>query len=412
MSETVNKETQARWEAAVFCDAATESVFRTVAEQSGRSFTAVIEGGVAAAKKWLAVNTAPAAVFVDVAGERFPASALAEVAQTAGPGCRLIAVGTAKDLTLYKTLLASGVFDYLVKPLAASDVTDVLGRVERNEWLGVPEARSWRVGQTVAVTGTAGGVGTTTLTALLGHYCADELNLPTVLVDYDRRKGDLALMLGLKADNGLAGILSAGDIDFRLIERTLLSETDGKGRQRLNLLAQRPGPETPVDDETLLQLGGALCELFSLSFWDIPSHRPAGSTEILKNADVLVIVTDYTVAQARTAKLLLAELGDAPEGQRRFVVVNRAHSGEKPVLTKSQFENFLDVKVAAELPFAGNAMETALLTGPVTAEKAPAFDAAVKALGARLLGRPEKPLAKASPLAALKALLTRGTKSC
>lgn len=244
MSETVNKETQARWEAAVFCDAATESVFRTVAEQSGRSFTAVIEGGVAAAKKWLAVNTAPAAVFVDVAGERFPASALAEVAQTAGPGCRLIAVGTAKDLTLYKTLLASGVFDYLVKPLAASDVTD------------------------------------------------------------------------------------------------------------------------------------------------------------------------YTVAQARTAKLLLAELGDAPEGQRRFVVVNRAHSGEKPVLTKSQFENFLDVKVAAELPFAGNAMETALLTGPVTAEKAPAFDAAVKALGARLLGRPEKPLAKASPLAALKALLTRGTKSC
>ena len=96
-----------------------------------------------------------------------------------------------------------------------------------------------------------------------------------------KRPGDrtaAALLLGLKADNGLAGILSAAEIDYRLIARTVLADGEKK---RLSLLAQRPGPETPVDPQLLLQLGGALCELFSVSIWDIPSHRPAGSAEIL-----------------------------------------------------------------------------------------------------------------------------------
>lgn len=122
----------------------------------------------------------------------------------------------------------------------------------------------------------------------------------------------------------MAGILSAAEIDYRLIARTVLADGEKK---RLSLLAQRPGPETPVDPQLLLQLGGALCELFSVSIWDIPSHRPAGSAEILKNADVCVILIDYTVSNARAAKILLAELGAPQPGQRRFLVANHCRAG-------------------------------------------------------------------------------------
>ena len=386
-TNTVESLEQAMGCAAVFCDARHLAVFDSAARTSGRALSVLQEGGVAEARLWCGAHAVPPVVFVDVSGERFPASALSELARVTGPGCRLVALGEEKDLDLYKTLLSAGVFDYLAKPFTASDVIEVLGRADRGEWLGLPEAGSMRIGQTIAVTGAAGGVGASTLTALLGHYYADELRMQTVLVDFDRRKGDLALMLGLKADNGLAGILSASEIDFRLIERTLLSDAAGKEKQRLQLLAQRPGPEALADPAALLQLGGSLCELFSLSLWDIPSSRPTGAVEILKNADIVVIVADYTVAQARDTKLLLSELGGAPEGQRRFLVINRSREQGKAVISRDQFESFLGMKVACELPFAGTALDESLLHGALAAGKAPDFEAEVKLLADRLIGR-------------------------
>lgn len=306
----------------------------------------------------------------------------------AGPGCRIVAVGAEENVELYRSLLSAGAFDYLVSPVADALVVELLNRADSDRWLGMPDASSVRVGQTIAVTGVAGGAGTSTVAALLGRWIAEVAKYPTLLVDFDRRKGDLALLLGLKADNGLAGILSAAEIDYRLIARTVLADGEKK---RLSLLAQRPGPETPVDPQLLLQLGGALCELFSVSIWDIPSHRPAGSAEILKNADVCVILIDYTVSNARAAKILLAELGAPQPGQRRFLVANHCRAGagkrSKPVLTREEFENFLGVKVDFELPNAGTVLDASLLQGALTSQAAPAFARSIEALACGLLGR-------------------------
>ena len=409
--------------AAVFCRGDDRAQFAAAAARLGRACAAVEEGGLAEAEKWLAENAAPGLIVVDVSNEPFPVPALADLAAMAGPGCRIAAVGRTDDVGLYRSLLSAGIFEYLVSPVTDGQIAELFERADGDRWLGLPEAGSVRVGQTVAVTGVAGGVGVSTTAALLGKWIADQAKFQTLLVDFDRRKGDLALMLGLKADNGLSGILSAAQIDYRLIARTVLAEdADAVGKsaksasKRLSLLAQRPGPETPVDPQLLLELGGALCELFSVSIWDIPSHRPSGSVEILTNADVCVILTDLTVSHARAAKILLAELGSPKPGQRRYIVANACRAAgngrknERPVLTKEAFEEFLGAKIDFELPYAGRALEESLVEGAVSAAKAPAFGAAVEALACGLLGRPAPAASRKGLAAALDRLKTLGRR--
>ena len=312
---------------AVFCREGDLKQFTDVFARLGRSCTAAQKGGIDEAQAWLTQHDAPGLLIVDISASPFPVPALADLAALAGPGCRIVAVGAEENVELYRSLLSAGAFDYLVSPVADALVVELLNRADSD-------------------------------------------------------------LLGLKADNGLAGILSAAEIDYRLIARTVLADGEKK---RLSLLAQRPGPETPVDPQLLLQLGGALCELFSVSIWDIPSHRPAGSAEILKNADVCVILIDYTVSNARAAKILLAELGAPQPGQRRFLVANHCRAGagkrSKPVLTREEFENFLGVKVDFELPNAGTVLDASLLQGALTSQAAPAFARSIEGLACGLLGR-------------------------
>ena len=200
----------------------------------------------------------------------------------------------------------------------------------RDLWLGHPQPGSVRAGQTVAVVGATGGVGASTLVTSLGKQLVNTHKMPSILVDYDRRASNLALMLGLEANSGLAGILAcARDRHAAHPEGAFWPRNNRNGAQRLHLLAQRPGVETPVDSDLLLRLGIALCELYSMSIWDIPSHRPSGSDDLLYNADIRIIMTDYTLQNARATSLLLAEFGDESRGQRLYLIANDArHRGQ------------------------------------------------------------------------------------
>lgn len=196
---------------AVFCREGDLKQFTDVFARLGRSCTAAQKGGIDEAQAWLTQHDAPGLLIVDISASPFPVPALADLAALAGPGCRIVAVGAEENVELYRSLLSAGAFDYLVSPVADALVVELLNRADSDRWLGMPDASSVRVGQTIAVTGAAGGAGTSTVAALLGRWIAEAAKYPTLLVDFDRRKGDLALLLGLKADNGLAGILSAAN---------------------------------------------------------------------------------------------------------------------------------------------------------------------------------------------------------
>jgi len=356
-----------------------------------RSPLALQAGGPAEAAAWCAANELPAVLLVDISATAHPLPALLELAALSGPACRIVALGNRQDVDLYRQLLRAGIFDYLLKPLPLDLLADTLARAEQDETLG--SHGSARAGRTVACVGAGGGVGTSTLVAALGRWLAESRQAPTVLVDFDRRKGDLPLLLGLEADAGLASVLAAPEIDPRLLQRTLLSQGEAETPRRLHLLAQRPGAETPLPPDRALELGAALCQLFSLSLWDLPAHLPAGADEVLAHADTRLLLVEQSVQGARNAHRLLAELGDESAGQRLLLIGSAAHLAERPAIERAQFEDFIGRAIDLQLPHAGASLAASLLQGPLQTRDAPAYARAVEQLGGLLLG--QRPVAEA-----------------
>jgi len=377
---------------AIFCRSEDVPSFKDAFNRLGRLAATISAGGPKEAAEWCTGNCPPAILAVDISREAHPAMRLGELGSIVGPGCRLIALGNTQDVSLYRKLLQAGVFDYITTPLQLGQLSDVLNRADKDLWLGQPQPGSVRAGRTLAVVGATGGVGTSTIVTALGRQFAEVHKTPTVLVDYDRRKSNLALLLGLEANSGLAGILAAPEIDLRLIQRALLTqEGEANSPNRLQLLAQRPGEENPVDSDLLLQLGIALCELYSISIWDIPSHRPTGSDDLLAHSDIRIIVTDYTLQNARATRMLLEQFGDESQGQRLYLVANSTRNLDKPILPRAQFEEFLNWRIDFELPHAGSVLDESLLQGSLNPAKARAFSDVIGRLACSMLGLSSAP---------------------
>lgn len=361
-------------------------------------------GGIAAAAQWCATRGSAQVLLVDIADQPHPLQSLQELAAQCGPSCRIVALGVQDDVNLFRQLLAAGIFDYLLKPLRLDLLADTLARAEEDRPLG--QGGAARAGRTVAVVGCAGGLGCSSLVTALGQWLARSQHAPTVLVDFDRRKADLALLLGMEADSGLAHLLEAPAIDPRLLQRTLLDADAGRQASRLQLLAQRPGAETALPTERVLELGGALCQLFSLSLWDLPSHRPAGSDEVLMHAEVRIVLTELSVQGARHTQRLLAEIGDESAGQQLLLVASGARHSGPPVLDAAQFAAFVGRGIDAQLPHAGQALAASLLQGGLEPQAAADYAHAVAGIGRRILNLPA-PAAPASTAGLVQRLTQR-----
>lgn len=389
---------------AAFCATADVSLLTDLLQRLNRVPVTLQAGGPAEAAAWCATNPLPSLLLVDISGTPHPLHALAELGSLCGPANQIVVIGDRQDVDLYRTLLQGGAFDYLLKPLTLGLLASTLARAAEGTPLGL--GGNARAGRTVAITGAAGGVGTSTVAAGLALLLANQRQTPTVLVDFDRSKGDLPLLLGLEADVGLSSVLAAPEVDPRLLQRTLhVHPGDAGASPRLHLLAQRPGRVPPVDPERVLELGGALSQLFSLSLWDLPAHLPDGAGEVLEHADIRIVLTQMNVQHARHVLRLLGEMGDESAGQRLLLVSNGVHSSDGGAIGRAQFEEFVGRPIDAELPHAGNALVDSLLNGPLRTAAHPAFDNALHQLADKVLGRQSRHTGAAQAESWLRKLL-------
>lgn len=369
---------------------------------------ALLPGGVTEALAWAAGNVLPGMLLVDLAGQAHPLQAMAELAAAYGPATRIIAVGDSQDVDFYRQLLQAGAVDYLLKPLRLSLLASTLERAANGVPLGMGERLPG--GRTVAIVGATGGAGCSTIAAALGQSIAGQRQTPCVLVDFDRSKGDLPLLLGTEADAGLAALLAAPGIDPRMLQRSMHSlpaALSGGVPQRLHLLAQRPAAHLPVDPERVLELGGALTQLFSLVIWDMPACHTEGVAEVLDHADVRLVLFELNVQCARHVHRLVQRFGDERSGQRLLLVLNPTRPAGAAQLTQAQFEEFIGRQIDLVLPHAGSHFADSLLKGPLDPASHPAFAQALLGLADKLLGR--KPQATATAKAGWLQKLLRNT---
>ncbi|MDQ7988651.1 MAG: hypothetical protein REI09_03365 [Candidatus Dactylopiibacterium sp.] len=359
---------------------------------------ALREGGAAEALAWATGHPLPALLIVDLAAHAHPLQTLAELAATYGPTTQIVVLGDAQDVDLYRQLLQAGALEYLLKPLRLGLLASTLERAEHGTPLG--QGAQARGGRTVAIAGATGGAGTSTVAAALGRLIAGQRQMPCVLVDFDRSKGDLPLLLAAEAEAGLAALLAAPEIDPRMLQRSLHSlpaSLSAGVPQRLHLLAQAPAPHTPVSAARVLELGAALTQLFSLAIWDMPACQTEGVAEVLDHADVRVLLFDLNVQSARHVHRLVQRFGDERAGQRLLLVHNAIGAATPGQLTAARFEEFVGRRIDFSLPHAGGRLAESLLEGPLDVTRDTPFAQAVLALADTLLGRRAQPSGTAQP---------------
>jgi pilus assembly protein CpaE len=372
---------------AFVCDDTAVEAIRPVALELGWSPEKVNKGGLRNAVQTLSVSASPHILFVDLSESGDPLNDINALAEVCEPGTVVIAAGQVNDVRLYRDLVASGIQDYILKPLAPDLLRDAFGHAQA--MLNAPrqaEAAVERPHCSVAVIGMRGGVGATTIATSLAWLISEKEGRSTALLDLDVHFGTGALSLDLEPGRGLTdAIENPSRIDGLFIERAMV-----KASEKLAVLSAEASINSPTvsDGTAFYQLQSEMRAAFEATVIDLPRGMLVQYPHLAADVQVAVIVTELTLASARDAIRILAWLKSNAPGTQVIVVGNKMPTSGQYEISRKDFENTIERKVEYVLPYDQKLMVQAAKLGKSLAEAgkssksaAPLIELATQVLG-------------------------------
>ena len=335
---------------AYVCDETTAEALRPVASELGWAVEKIHKGGLRNAIQSLSVSASPQILFVDLAESGDPLNDINALAEVCEPGTVVIAAGQVNDVRLYRDLVSSGIQDYLLKPLHADMLREAFGHAQA--LLNAPkhvEISTDRPHCSVAVIGTRGGVGASTVATSLAWLLADKEKRATALLDLDVHFGTGALSLDLEPGRGLTDAIdNPSRIDGLFIERAMVKASD-----KLSVLSAEAPINTPLitDGSAFYQLQAEMRSAFECTVVDLPRAMLIQHAHLISEVQLAVIVTELTLAAARdTIRILSWMKTNAPQTQL-FVLANRMHASGQLEINRKDFEGSIERKIDYLVPF-------------------------------------------------------------
>jgi pilus assembly protein CpaE len=332
------------------CDEATAEVLRPIAVELGWSPEKVNKGGLRNAVQTLSVSASPNILFVDLSESGDPLNDINALAEVCEPGTIVIASGQVNDVRLYRDLVASGIHDYLLKPLNPDALRDTFAQAQTA--LNAPklaDSSADRPHCAVAVIGTRGGCGASTVATSLSWLLSDKQVRTTALLDLDVHFGTGALALDLEPGRGLTdAIENPSRIDGLFIERAMV-----KASERLAVLSAEAPINSPVltDGAAFYQLQEEIRGAFECMVIDMPRSMLVNHPHLITDVQVAVLVTELTLAAARDAIRILSWFkSNAPQTQV-IVLANKVQSAPLLEISRKDFEGSIERKIDLMLPF-------------------------------------------------------------
>ncbi|EQB13043.1 MULTISPECIES: Flp pilus assembly protein ATPase CpaE [Sphingobium] len=373
---------------AFVCDDHSFDVLRAVAAEMGWAPEKVNKGGMRNAVQTLSITASPQILFVDMSESGDPLNDINSLAEVCEPGTVVIAAGQVNDVRLYRDLVASGIQDYLLKPFGADQLRDALAQAQA-VFMAPRDTGPERPHCTMAVIGTRGGVGASSIATSLAWMLSDKKKRATALLDLDVHFGTNALALDLEPGRGLTdAIENPSRIDGLFIERAMVRASD-----TLAILSA----EAPIS-QPMLTDGGAFYQLleefhtaFECSVIDLPRGMLIQHPHLMGDVNTALIVTELTLAAARDTIRILSWLKTNAPQARAVVVANKVQTGS-PEISRKDFEQSIERKVDILIPFDLRVASQAAKLGKTLAEvaKGSKVGAACTALLNEALGSEDK----------------------
>ena len=303
-------------------------------------------GGLATALAALAPGGAPSILLVDLSQCEDVVEAMNRLADQCEQHTRVVALGSVNDIGLYRQLIDMGVSDYLVKPAAPQVIAAALQRAA--DASGSPASgQEVRNRQVVALIGSRGGVGTTSIATSVAWGLAHQQHRRTVLIDLDLQFGSVAMSLDLEPSRGMREIFSNPDrVDTLLIASAITQESE-----RLRILSAEEGLDSEIvaAEQGLAALLDALAPEADEIVLEVPRRLDKLGRAALAHAKVICIVADLSLVSMRDTKRLLKLCGTLNPGAEKMLVGNRIGgvSGEVP---QKEFERGIEAKFDYTIP--------------------------------------------------------------
>jgi len=246
-------------------------------------------------------------------------------AATATP---LIAAAYEPPLALVRSLLRAGAHDVLPLPLDLNDLETsirVLLEQQSGQTQQVATPGTQSRSRVISVVKTVGGVGATSIATQLAVRFAEReasAGRDTCLIDLDMQFGDAAFQLGLRPNLSIADLLEAGArLDGALVRATASNHSSG-----LQVIAS-PAEMMPLEgisSDQILQIVDIAAREFGTVLLEVPTNWTNWSLSLVARSDLVLLVTELTVAGINRARRQLNLLESQELGDLNVrVVVNR-----------------------------------------------------------------------------------------
>ncbi len=308
---------------------------------------------------WLEAECSRYEFFVDVVSQSDPDVAiinldadpdqglkLIEDVLAVAPECNVFAVSSSTEGRIILQAMRAGAKEFLAQPIRLEDLVEALNRIR--------ERRFGKAGQTVqggtiiAVTGSTGGVGTTTIAVNLACALAQKETQSVCLVDLDLCLGDADVLLDTIPEYTIADVAQNIDrLDFSLLKRSLTKHTSGVYLLPRPVHLQECGLIVPEDLKRML---GLLKATFTHLVLDLSKGFTANDLTAMIAATHVVLVTQIDLPCLRNVVRLLMSFNEV-EGlsEKVKIVINRMGMGDNQISIKKAQET-IGREIFCEVP--------------------------------------------------------------
>ncbi len=334
-----------------------------------RASTQVRPGGLAAAVEYYQNEPTPSLVVVECGepGEVL-LGLLDQLAEVCDPGTKVIVIGAANDIALYRELMRRGVSEYLTPPLQPLQLISAITTLYSD-----PSAPF--TGRQVAFVGVKGGAGASTLAHNFAFSLSGRMQTNTVMVDFDLAFGTAGLDFNQDPLQGVANALNQPDrLDPVLLERMMV-----RCNERLSLFA---APASLDDDyefpaEAFEEVASKIRSTAPFVVLDLPHLWSGWMRRLLLSSDEVVLVATPDLAALRNGKNLVDLLNaHRPNDAPPRLVLNQVGAPGRPEIPVKDFGDALGVTPALVLPFDAKLFGKAANNGQMISELGPKTKAA------------------------------------
>jgi pilus assembly protein CpaE len=303
---------------------------------------------------WLEAECSRYEFFIDVARQSTPdlavialdsdqQKALQLIGQlnTELPGMPILAVSARGDGQSILQALRNGAKEFLTQPVV---LEELLGAMQRLRQTRVTSDNAPGSNGTikvdslvVAVVGSRGGVGSTSIAVNLGCNLAQDKNHNVALVDLDLALGDADVALDLIPDYTLADVaLNIDRLDMTFLRRSLSKHSTG-----LSLLPHPVQMEdiSLIHEDHLQRVIGLLRASYTHLVFDLSKRFTPTDWTAMRMADVVLLVAQLDLTSLRNVVRMLHTLSaEETLAEKVRVVVNRIGSEDCDITLKKAEE--------------------------------------------------------------------------